>query len=96
MSIIVGQFAVPGGATVAAFLLPTGLSNFCVFQPTSGNAVPVYVGNSSSVSSSNGIQVPVTPFNSESYNSTAGGKVFWATTGSSTASSFSFIISTAS
>ncbi len=93
MSIVMGNAVVPGSATVPVFVLPTGLANYCVFQPT-GN-VTVYVGPSPNVNSTIGLPVPVTPVNTESYNSTGGGKVVYATTGSSTASSFQYIISTA-
>jgi hypothetical protein len=96
MSITLGQVAVPGNATIPVFLLPTGLSNFLVFQPTSGNPATVYLGSSANVSSANGIPVPVTPANSESYIGTGGGKQFYATTGSAVASTFHFLISTAS
>lgn len=92
MAIVVGNAVVPGNATVPVFLLPTGLSNFTVFQP---GGAQVYVGSSSRVSSTNGLAIPVSPTNVESYNSTAGGQQFYATTGSSTASSFQFIVSTA-
>ncbi len=44
MAIVVGNAVVPGNATVPVFLLPTGLSNFTVFQP---GGAQVYVGSSS-------------------------------------------------
>ena len=92
MAIVVGNAVIPGNATVPVFLLPTGLSNFTVFQ--SGGA-QVYVGSSSRLSSTNGLAIPVSPANIESYNSTGGGQQFYATTGSASPSSFQFIISTA-
>ena len=94
MSIVVGNVAVPGSATIPVFLLPTGLANFTVFQQSGG--VPVYVGSSTALTSANGMLIPVSPANVESYNSTAGGKQFYATTGSTLPSSFQFVISTAS
>lgn len=93
MAIIMGSVAVPGSATIPVFLLPTGLSNFTVYQ--TGNPPQVYVGSSTALTSSNGLPVPISPANVESYNSTAGGKMFYATTGSTLSSSFQFIISTA-
>ena len=93
MTIIMGNVNVPGNSTIPVFLLPTGLSNFTVFQGSGGT--PVYVGSSVRVSAANGLNIPVSPANVESYNSTAGGQQFYATTGSSTASSFQYIISTA-
>lgn len=95
MSIIVGNAPVPGNSTVAVFVLPTGLSNFCVYQPTTGSPATVYVGTSPSVSKTNGLPVPISPSNTESYNSTGGGQLVYATTGSAAASSFQYIISTA-
>lgn len=92
MSIVMGNVAVPGNATIPVFLLPTGLSNFTVFQQSGAS---VYVGSSASVSNKNGLLVPVSPANIESYNSTGGGQQFYATTGSTLSSSFQFIISTA-
>lgn len=94
MSIAMGQVPVPGNATIPVFLLPTGLANFLVFQPN-GTAATIYVGSGPNLSKANGLPVPPNPVNVESYNSTAGGRQFYATTGSSTASTFQFIISTA-
>ena len=93
MAIVMGNAVIPGSATVPVFLLPTGLSNFTVFQPA--GSVQVYVGSSAKVSSTNGLPIPVTPVITESYNSTGGGQQFYATTGSTLPSSFQFIISTA-
>ena len=91
--IVMGNVTVPGSATVPIFLLPTGLSNFTVFQQSGGT--PVYVGSSTALTTTNGLQVPVSPANVESYNSTGGGTMFYATTGSTLPSSFQFIVSTA-
>ncbi len=93
MSIIMGNAVVPGSATTAVFVLPTGLSNFTVYQPSGGTAV--FVGTSPNVSNVNGLQVPVSPSNTDSYNSSGGGKPVYATTGTTVASSFQYIISTA-
>ena len=91
--IVMGSVTVPGSATVPIFLLPTGLSNFTVFQQTGGT--PVYVGSSTALTVTNGLQIPVSPANIESYNSTAGGRMFYATTGSTVPATFQFIVSTA-
>jgi hypothetical protein len=88
----VGQVSVPGNATTAVLILPPGTMNTCIYQPTAGAPAAVYVGGPN-VSATNGMMVPVTPLNVESYVS-SGGKILFATTGSSTASSFSFIIAT--
>lgn len=93
MAIIMGSVTVPGSATIPVFLLPTGLSNFTVYQ--TGSPPQVYVGSSTALTAANGLPVPVTPVVTESYNSTGGGKLFYATTGSTLPSSFQFIISTA-
>lgn len=92
--IVVGNAVVPANSTVAVFVLPTGLANFTVYQPTTPQTV--YIGTSPNVSSTNGLPVPVTPSNTESYNSSGGGKLVYATTGNGTASTFQYIISTAS
>ena len=87
-----GQAVVPASSTVAAFTLPAGLCNFTVYQPTTPQAV--YIGASTAVSSTNGMPVPVTPLNQETY--VAGkGLTWYATSGNGTASSFQYIISTA-
>ena len=92
MSIIVGQATVPSSSTVAAFVLPSGLCNFTIYQPTQAQAV--YVGTSANVAATNGLPVPVTPLAQETY--VAGKGVTWyATTGNGTASSFQYIICTA-
>lgn len=92
MSIIVGQAAVPASSTVPVFTLPAGLCNFTVYQPTNPQAV--YIGASTAVSSSNGLPVPVSPLAQETY--VAGkGLTYYGTTGNGTASSFQYIISTA-
>ncbi len=93
MAIVMGSAQVPGSATVPVFLLPTGLSNFTVYQPS--GQTTVYVGSSTALTTTNGLPIPVSPANIESYNSTGGGKQFYATTGSTLPSSFQFIISTA-
>ena len=92
MSVIMGQVPVPGNATVPAFTLPAGLCTFTVYQPTNPQAV--YVGPGTAVSSASSMPVPVTPLGQETY--VAGRGVTWyATTGNGTASSFSYLISTA-
>ena len=93
MAIVMGSVTVPGSSTIPVFLLPTGLSNFTVYQ--TGNPPQVYVGSSTALTTTNGLAVPVSPVNIDSYNSTGGGKQFYATTGSTLPSSFQFIISTA-
>lgn len=92
MTIIVGQATVPSSSTVAAFVLPSGLCNFMVYQPTQPQAV--YIGTSPSVSATSGMPVPVTPLGQESYVATKG-VTFYATTGNATASSFQYLICTA-
>lgn len=92
MSVILGAATVPSSSTVAVFTLPAGLCNFTIYQPTNPQAV--YIGPSSAVSSANGMPVPVTPAAQETY--VAGkGITYYATTGNATASSFSYLISTA-
>ena len=92
MSVILGSATVPSSSTVAVFTLPAGLCNFTIYQPTNPQAV--YVGPGTAVSSANGMPVPVTPLAQETY--VAGRGVTWyATTGNATASSFSYLISTA-
>jgi hypothetical protein len=92
MTIIVGSATVPSNSTVAAFTLPAGLCNFTLYQPTQPQVV--YVGTSSRVSTTSGLPVPVTPLAQESYVSTAGA-TYYATTGNGTASSFQYIICSA-
>lgn len=92
MTVIVGSATVPSSSTVAAFSLPAGLCNFTIYQPSQPQAV--YVGTSSRVSTTSGMPVPITPLAQESYNSTAG-VTYYATTGNGTASSFQYIICTA-
>ena len=91
MTAITGLATVPSSSTVPVFILPAGLCNFTVYQPT--NPQRVFIGTSPNVSATNGIPVPVTPLNQESYNSIAGA-TYYATTGNGTASSFCYIIST--
>lgn len=91
MTVIIGSATVPSSSTVAAFNLPPGYSNFTIYQPSGRPAV--YAGTSTSVSSANGMPVPNTPLNQETYTGSAGAMIY-ATTGSTVASSFSYIIST--
>ncbi len=90
--IILGQATVPSNSTVNVYTIPPGTVNTTVFQPSAGAPATVYIGTTANVSATNGMPVPVTPTNSESYVSTPGVKIY-ATTGSATASSFSYIIS---
>jgi hypothetical protein len=92
MTIIVGSATVPSSSTVTAFVLPSGLCNFTLYQPSQPQSV--YVGTSPNVSNTNGVLVSATPVTQESYNSTKG-VTYYATTGNGTASSFQFIICTA-
>jgi hypothetical protein len=92
MTIIVGSATVPSSSTVAVFSMPAGLCNFTIYQPTQPQIV--YLGTSSRVSTTNGLPVPVSPLSQDSYNSTAG-VTYYATTGNGTASSFQYIICTA-
>jgi len=91
MSVIMGTATVPANSTVTVFILPAGLSNFTLYQPTTPQAV--YLGTSARVTAASGMPVPVTPLSQEAYNS-VGGATYYATTGNGTASSFCFIIST--
>ena len=93
MSVILGQATVPSSSTVAVFTLPAAYCNFTVFQPTPATAT-VYLGTSAGVTATNGMPVAVTPTQAESYVATRG-VTYYATTGSVTASSFHYIISTA-
>jgi len=92
MSVILGAATVPASSTVAVFTMPPGPANVTVFQPS--GPVTVYLGTSSGVAATNGMPVPVTPLNQESYNGSRGA-TYYATTGSVTASSFFYMISTA-
>lgn len=92
MTVITGLATVPSNSTVAVFVLPAGLCNFTIYQPT--NPQRVFTGTSSGVTATSGIPVPVTPLSQDSYNSVASA-IYYATTGNGTASSFCFIISTA-
>jgi len=92
MTVVMGNVTVPANATIPVFLLPTGLSNFTVFQQSGPT---VYVGSSTALTNKNGLPIPVSPANVETYNSTGGGTMFYATTASTLPSSFQFIISTA-
>jgi hypothetical protein len=92
VAVIMGQVAVPGNATVAAFTVPPGLANFLVYQPATPQAV--YIGTSSAVSTLNGMPVPVTPAVQENYHGSRGA-TYYATTGNATASTFHYLISTA-
>lgn len=90
--IILGQATVPSSSTVAVFSLPSGLCNFMVFQPTQPQAV--YIGTSPNVTTTSGMPVPVTPLGQEAYHFNKG-VTYYATTGNNTASSFQYLISTA-
>jgi hypothetical protein len=92
MPVILGAATVPSSGTVTVFTMPPGPANLTVFQP-SGSAV-VYLGTTSGVTATNGMPVPVTPLSQESYHGSRGA-TYYATTGSATASSFCYLISTA-
>lgn len=92
MTIVVGSATVPSNSTVAVFSMPAGLCNFTLYQPT--QAQVVYVGTTARLTSVNGLPIPASPLYQESYNSTAG-VTMYATTGNGTASSFQYIICTA-
>lgn len=91
MSIIMGTATVPSNSTVAAFVVPAGLANFMVFQPT--QAQTVFIGTSPNVSATSGMPVSATPMQQENYVFSKG-STYYATTGNGTASSFCFLIST--
>jgi hypothetical protein len=92
MTVIMGTANVPGNATVAAFVVPAGIANGVMFQPTP-NPQSVYIGPGPGVSATNGMAVSVTPGNAENYNSSKGVTIY-ATTGNATASSFCYLLST--
>ena len=92
MSVILGSATVPASSTVKVFTLPSGLANFTVYQPSQPQAV--YLGTSSGVAATTGMPVPNTPLNQELYVASTG-ITYWATTGNATASSFSFVVCTA-
>jgi hypothetical protein len=89
--IILGQATVPSSSTVAVFFMPPGTANTVMWQPTPV-AAQVYVGQKS-VTAVSGLAVPLTPVLSETYVTT-GGMTYYATTGSTTAASFMFIVNT--
>jgi len=91
MSVIMGTATVPSNSTVAAFVVPAGMANFTVFQPTQPQQV--FIGTSPNVSATSGMPVPVTPMQQENYVFSKG-STYYATTGNGTASSFCFLIST--
>jgi hypothetical protein len=91
MGLVLGQATVPASSTVQVFILPPGTVNTVIWQPTPATS-SVYLGTSVNVSAGNGMMISVTPLNTDSYVSTRGTPVF-ATTGSTAASSFMYIIS---
>ena len=91
MAVVMGMATVPSSKTVPAFTLPAGLCNFTVYQL---GGAQVFLGTSPGVAATNGMPVPLTPIQQEAYNSVAGA-TYYATTGSATASSFAYVISTA-
>lgn len=93
MAVILGLATVPSSSTVAVFTLPAAQCTFTVYQPTPA-AATVYLGTSAGVAATNGLPVPVTPTSEESYTGSRG-VTYYATTGSVTAASFCFLISTA-
>ena len=90
MSIILGSATVPSSSTVVVFTVPI-LSNFTLFQPSGQQAV--YLGTSPKVSSTNGLMLSASPTSMDGYNST-GASTYYATTGTTVASSFQYIIAT--
>jgi hypothetical protein len=94
VALILGTATVPSSSTVAVFTVPPGPANFTVYQPSAGSPVTVYLGTSSGVAATNGMPVPVTPSSPENYHG-GRGATYYATTGSVTASSFCYMISTA-
>jgi len=92
MSIITGSATVPASSTTAVFFLPPGYCNMTLFLGASTQNV--WVGTSAHVASTNGMLVPPTPLSTETFVGSAGAMMY-ATTGNATASSFSYILSTA-
>jgi hypothetical protein len=91
VSIITGQATVPSNSTVPLFTVPAGLSNTTIYNL---GTIPTYVGTSTALTTSNGMLVPTPPLDVSGYVGSKGATVF-GTTGSATASTVNYLVSTA-
>lgn len=91
MTLITGQAPVPGSSTVPLFVIPPSSSDVTVFLH--GTSASVYVGLSTALTTANGMQVTTSPveFSGTTWSK---GATLYGTTGSATASTLNYIIST--
>lgn len=91
MTLITGQAPVPGSSTVPLFMIPPSSSDVTVFLH--GSAAPVYIGLSTALTTANGLQVTPSPVEFAGTTWSRGATIY-GTTGSATASTLNYIIST--
>lgn len=88
MAYVMGQVAVPNGSTARLFTIPSGLCNATFWNVSGGT---VYVGTSSAVTTTNGLQCHSIPTNFFTYVPSKGVDLWGANT-SGTAATVNYII----
>ena len=90
MAVEIGAWSVPASATAAIFTIPPGPVSVTFWNVGAQN---VYIGASTLVSTTNGLQCHTIPtqFNTWPYSK---GQQLYATTGSATAGTIQYIVST--
>jgi hypothetical protein len=90
MAYVFGQVTVNNGSTVPVFVLPPGLCNMTFWNVSTGS---VYIGTSTAVTTSNGMQCHSIPTSFFSYVSSRGTTLYGANT-SGSAATIQYVIST--
>ena len=90
MAMVMGQVTVPTASTTSIFRVPSGLCNATFWNLSAGT---VFVGTSSAVTTSNGMQCHSIPTNFFTYVS-SGGATLWGANTSGSAAVVNYIIVT--
>lgn len=93
MAYVMGQVQVSSGSTVPLFVIPTGLCNVTFWNSATAASNAVYVGTSTAVTTTNGVQCHSIPTSFFSYVGSKGATFYGANTSGSTAQ-VNYIIAT--
>lgn len=92
MALVMGAATVPASSTVPLFSIPASLCNVTFYNVNTA-ATTVYIGTSTALTSTNGLQCHSIPTSFFTYVGNKGATLY-ATTGGTVASSINYIITT--
>jgi hypothetical protein len=89
MTLIMGQMTVPAASTIPTIQIPPGSVSVNLYN-TSG--VPVFLGTSTAVTSTNGLVMSVTPASFQGYMTGKGAVIYAANTSATSVATFNYVI----